>query len=328
MSKGKSKRWFLRGALTCLLLVVLGAVTYWYLFWHRPIGSGPAGPSVPNEEFEQAWSNRPVLLVGFGDSMTTGFGAGPGKGYFDRLAANPPDEYADMQGKSLQQVFPNLKVLNVAVSGSTSLQAESVELNRIPLQDKETLGWVVITTGGNDIIHNYGRGPVVEGAMYGASWAQAEPWVKSYRERLDRLVAAIKLKFPGGCEIFIANIYDPTDGKGDIENANVMLPSWRDGVRIHTAYNQAIADCAEQNNNVHLVDIYSLFLGHGIHCHKRWSKHYRAEDPHYWYYFNLEDPNHRGYDAMRRLFLLRMIDVASSLKESTANLTNGGLDHE
>jgi hypothetical protein len=30
---------------------------------------------------------------------------------------------------------------------------------------------------------------------------------------------------------------------------------------------------------------------------------------HYWYYFNLEDPNDRGYDALRRLFLLQMAEV-------------------
>jgi hypothetical protein len=46
-----------------------------------------------------------------------------------------------------------------------------------------------------------------------------------------------------------------------------------------------------------------------LHCAKPWTRHYRASDPHYWYNPNVEDPNDRGYDAIRRLFLLRMIDV-------------------
>lgn len=49
---------------------------------------------------------------------------------------------------------------------------------------------------------------------------------------------------------------------------------------------------------------------------KRWRRHYRAEDPHYWYFGNLEDPNDRGYDALRRLFLIEIAGVFESLWKS------------
>ena len=42
-------------------------------------------------------------------------------------------------------------------------------------------------------------------------------------------------------------------------------------------------------------------------------QHYDALDPHYWYYANLEDPNERGYDAIRRLFLIQMSEAARHL---------------
>ena len=61
--------------------------------------------------------------------------------------------------------------------------------------------------------------------------------------------------------------------------------------------------------NVHLVDIHSEFMGHGIHCLEFWRKTYRADDPHWWYYTNLEDPNPRGHDAIRRLFLQEITKV-------------------
>ena len=48
------------------------------------------------------------------------------------------------------------------------------------------------------------------------------------------------------------------------------------------------------------------FLGHGVHCTHFWHREYRPADPHYWYWDNLEDPNDRGYDAIRRLFLIEM----------------------
>ena len=41
---------------------------------------------------------------------------------------------------------------------------------------------------------------------------------------------------------------------------------------------------------------------------------YRAEDPHYWYAPNIEDPHNRGYDAIRRLFLLELIKLQDELR--------------
>jgi hypothetical protein len=76
-----------------------------------------------------------------------------------------------------------------------------------------------------------------------------------------------------------------------------------------------IADECRERPNVHLVDIHALFLGHGIHCRDHWNKYYREDDPHYWYFANLEDPNDRGYDAIRRAFLMEMCKVFAATKE-------------
>ena len=178
--------------------------------------------------------------------------------------------------------------------------------------DARTLGFVVITTGGNDLIHNYGRTPPREQAMYGATWDEAKPWIEEFAQRLETMVTGISSRFPGGCHIFLADIYDPTDGVGDI--ARVGLPTWPDGLRILGAYNEAIKSCTGRHTNVHLVDIHGAFLGHGIHCRQFWARHYDSKDPHYWYYTNLEDPNERGYDAIRRCFLIEMAKVSGRLK--------------
>ena len=125
----------------------------------RPIGDGPAGPSVSGEPFETVWSERPVLLLGFGDSVTAGFGAPRGHGYFDRIAENPADEFEELKGICLQRVLPKLQTCNLALSGSTSLEHAEMLVSKIEPQVNETLGIVVMTTGGNDVIHNYGRTP-------------------------------------------------------------------------------------------------------------------------------------------------------------------------
>ena len=292
------KRFILYG---CVAVAVLGGAIA-YRQYHRTLreGKGPAGPAVARERFAKPWSDRATLLVGFGDSVTAGFGSTPGHSYFDRLLQNPPDEWGDMKGICLRTVLPNLTASNRAVNGSTSFQ-HLEKIRAMPPSGPDVRAIVVMTTGGNDLIHDYGRTPPRDGAMFGASWNEAQPWVASFENRLDEMLRLLQEKFPGGCDVFLGNIFDPTDGVGDISNAG--LPAWPDGLRLLTAYNEVIERVSKRHEHVHLVDSRGVLLGHGIHCTERSAKYYDARDPHYWYYSNLEDPNDRGYDAIRRAFL-------------------------
>lgn len=290
------------------VVLVAGAAIWIHYRYARPVGSGPAGPNVPRAPFQTTWSERPVILLGLGDSVTQGLGASTGGyNYFNRLAKNPTDEFADMQGVCLSTVLPGLELRNLAISGTTSIECVDYQLPKLKPYAAEAYGIVVMTTGGNDVIHNYGRTPPREGAMYGATVDQIEDWVKAYDARLEVIAAKVRTTFPGGCHMFIANIYDPTDGDGDITNAG--LPAWPDGVKVLQAYNQVIAAFAARHADVTLIDMRGEFLGHGIHCTQFWHHAYRANDPYYWYWDNLEDPNDRGYDALRRLFLIEMAKV-------------------
>lgn len=83
------------------------------------------------------------------------------------------------------------------------------------------------------------------------------------------------------------------------------------GKNQHEAYNQVIETVAGRYPDVHRVDIHQPFLGHGLYCSQFWRKHYDAADPHYWYQENVEDPNDRGYDALRRIFLNEISEALS-----------------
>ena len=286
-------------------LLLFAGTGAWLLFkFARPVGGGAAGPGVSRDLFSSTWTGKPVLFVGLGDSVTAGFGARKGYSYFDRMAKNPADEFPEMNGVCLASVFPKFQFTNLAVSGSTSSEVPLRQLTALPTNAPDVLGIVVMTTGGNDIIHNYGRTSPREEAMYGASADEAKPWVENFGRRLDSTLEQINSRFPGGCEIFLANIFDPTDGLGDAEHAG--LPAWKDSMQILDAYNAVIRHAADTHPNVHIVDIHAAFLGHGIHCTQFWHAHFDWRDPHYWYFTNLEDPNERGYDAIRRLFLLEI----------------------
>jgi lysophospholipase L1-like esterase len=257
----KSKR-LIRILLVGLVLIA-GAAAILFFRFARPMGAGAAGPAIVRESFSQPWSRRQVLLVGLGDSVTAGFGARKGYSYFDRLAKNPADEFPELNRICLSTLFPKLTFTNLAVSGSTSAEITARQLSLLPTNGPDVLGIIVVTTGGNDVVHNYGRTPPREEAMYGATLVQAQPWVENFGQRLESTLAQIKSRFPGGCEIFLANIFDPTDGLGDAERAG--LPAWKDSMPILDAYNAVIRHTAETNSNVHVVDIHGVFLGHGIH---------------------------------------------------------------
>ena len=304
--KHQRLRWLLLGG----AISIVGAIAYLVFFQWRPVGEGPAGPPVSATPFQRVWTTRHVVLFGVGDSVTAGLGAkSADHSYFNRLAQNPVDEFTEMRGLCLAKVLPDFTTLNVAVSGSTSLQHLEALTHRIESQDKQSLGIIVMTTGGNDLIHNYGRSAPKEGAMYGASLQQAKPWIDSFRDRLNAMLDILNERFPGGCHVFLADIYDPTDGVGDAPS--VFLPDWPDGLAIHAEYNKIIHTCADERDNVHLVPLHATFLGHGSHCRQFWRNTYRADDPHYWYYDNIEDPNDRGYDAIRRIFLNEIARIMS-----------------
>lgn len=301
----KKLKWYsFRRQTACLvLLIVLIIVGYGcyrlrYFFISPSMGTGPAGPAVPSKPFEEIWSEQNVVLIGIGDSITNGYGAPRELRYFELLQTNSNDNYPDMEGKDLKFVLPNLTARNYSEDYTVSREHLERQLPRIEKFGEDIFGIVVITSGGNDLIHDYGRTPPRDGAMYGCACQQGLVWTENVKQRIRKLLDGLIDKFPGGCEIFLANIYDPTDGKSDPENAG--LPRWPDGSRVLGSMNQKIAELCEEYENVHLVDIHSPFLGHGIHCQDFWQEHYHGDDPHYWFYANLEDPNPRGYDAIRR----------------------------
>ncbi|MBN2019109.1 MAG: SGNH/GDSL hydrolase family protein [Sedimentisphaerales bacterium] len=308
----KSRRWFtfVKYLITAVLIIVIGGGVFLYFNIYLPQGTGPAGPDVPAEPFNHIWSEQKVMLFGIGDNITDGSSVREGFSYFQRLVQNPPGDSPDMLGRNLSTVFPNLTTTNTASSWSNSIHhREAVEMmSRHP---EDLMGIVVMSTGLNEILHSYGKEPPAEGAMYGASLEQALPWMDNFEKRMSEMVAQIKHLFPGGCHIFLANIYDLTDGTGNTTAWFTKAPPWPDGLSILEAYNQIIKECADKYEYVHLVDIHKPFLGHGIHCKKFWIESYTRDDPTFWYQSKSQDPsaNERGHDAIRRLFLNEMIKV-------------------
>src|SRR5262245_31053684 len=122
------------------LILIGSAAAYVEFHFHLPEGEGPAGPVVPAKPFERPWTERKILLLGVGDSVTAGFGATRGRSYFDRLVANSSDEFEDMRGRSLSTVLPNLTTRNLALSGSNSLEHVRHIAEKLETQPADVFG--------------------------------------------------------------------------------------------------------------------------------------------------------------------------------------------
>lgn len=308
VNEKKPLRWYTIRWQTILILCVVFVAAWYFLIgrYKHPVGNGPAGPMVAIDAFQRVWSTNQFVFIGIGDSVTAGFGATEKHSYFEMLLQNDDASFPDMKGRDLRHVLPRLDSQNLSVSYTVSEEHLKEQVPRVKMHTPGVRGIVVITSGGNDLIHDYGRSASRDGAMYGCSYEQALQWKEKFRGRLTAILDGLMVKFPGGCDIFLANVYDPTDGVGDIEHATLMLPAWPEGLKVLPLFNDIIAETCRSYTNVHLVDFHSAFLGHGIHCADRRNEHYRKDDPHYWYFVNLEDPNDRGYDAIRRLFLIEI----------------------
>jgi len=311
MNAKRRLRWYSFRWQTGIILCLAFAAAWYFLIgrFKHSLSHGPAGPSVNPEPFQSVWSTNQFVLIGVGDSITAGFGATAGHSYFDLLQRNDDTNYPDMKMCDLRHVLPNLTAENLSVSYTVSEQHLKDQMQRLKGYSAGMHGIVVITSGGNDLIHDYGRTSPRDGAMYGCSYQQALQWKENFRRRLQGILEAVSNRFPGGCDIFLANIYDPTDEVGDIEHASLLLPAWPEGSKVLPLFNDTIAETCRSYTNVHLVDIHATFLGHGIHCADRRNANYRKNDPHYWYFENLEDPNDCGYDAIRRVFLIEITKV-------------------
>lgn len=279
-------------------------------------GGADRAPGRDTASPDSAGRDRPppagaVHLIGFGDSVTDGFCANPeSRSYFELLLHNADHTYPAWEGRDLASHFATVTSNNQAISGSASCDYQASDFTQALAADPYTdrLTVVVGTLGGNDLIHDYNCRRPADCHAFCATLEQATAWAEQYKQRLLSFVRALQQGLGSQQHIFLANIYDPTDGVGDIENSPIGLPAWPDGLEVLALYNQKIAEVVAETG-VHLVDMHGAVLGHGIHYNDPGNPYYDAADPTYWFCSNLEDPNNAGYHAIREVFWNAIAEV-------------------
>jgi lysophospholipase L1-like esterase len=221
-----------------------------------------------------------------GDSISiddyTGYRGG---GAASLLYRNLP-RWSESDGQDLATRFPDWRFLLLAADGATSQHVLTSQLTSLA-RSGVTPRLVTLTCGGNDLL-----------SLYGASAANGLAAAQAFAGRLGRIITDIKALADPDALILVGNIYDPTDGVGDVET--VGGAPWPDGMALFNAFNAAIADTVARHA-VRLIDIHRHFLGHGLHHADRSHPHYHPDDPSGWYEAVIE-PNARGAHEIRRLF--------------------------
>jgi lysophospholipase L1-like esterase len=252
-------------------------------------------------------------LIIVGDSISEGLGAqSQPMSYAALLYRNNDTMYPRERGHDLVHHFgPDLRYINVAHAGDTSNDVIRFQLQRlsdkmmaeaergagVQLQDNT---WsvpgrviVVMTVGGNDVQQamrpntNF-TGPVLTHSMI------------NLRAILDFFED--KRHFPGGVSMYFGNIYDVTDGEDQFHACmpGMAFPGMSDALEV---WSSSYAELAAQRNAT-LVDLLSLFRGHGFNFANPDNPYFNARDTSLWVYDrDCIHPNNRGHHKLRRAFL-------------------------
>ncbi len=234
-------------------------------------------------------------IVFFGDSITAVYGLNnPDNGYPSLLLGEDSDRWPEHEGGDLVDRFGALDVLDISRDGATtdtvlSSQLPGVEAAWGPVISGPTL--VVGTIGGNDALN---------------ALLSADSFEETRAQMIDNLSRIVdffqdEARFPDGSYLYLTNVYEPTDGTGQVPECfygldmTLVLPELE-------ATNEAMLGLAQEQGWA-WVDLHGHFLGHGFRHEDPNVAQHDDEDPSLWLQDDCIHPNARGHHEIRRLFL-------------------------
>ncbi len=169
-----------------------------------------------------------------------------------------------------------------------------------PIEKKRTL--VIFTSGGNDM-QSYAKS-----AQKGVSLTKILEKVKQSTKLLRDAVEWVKdpKRFPNGSFVVFGNIYEFTDGTGDVASCKAskavgLDKPWPEGRSVYVAINEAYMKIAVETKS----DIFFLlerFCGHGFHYQDKSTECYLPNAKR-WFDFTCIHPNPDGHDQITKMIM-------------------------
>ena len=274
--------------------------------------SGPTGdtaadvdPNVTDDDQVNSWfpedyaPTEVARVVFLGDSITAGNGASRAKLSYPRLLqANDGDAWPSGNDIDFPALFgESPEIIDFAAAGATTASLVAKELPHVTeaIGDQASgVTAVVVTIAGND----------VQGLLYNTDQTEA-----TAEKILDNLAEFYDYfqdpeRFPDGSFIYLANVYEPSDGVGQADGCFFSL-DLSDVLESLDYVNAATLEQAKERN-VAWIDMRGHFLGHGFYSGDEENPYHQAYDPTLWFADDCIHPNDRGHHEIRRLMWYAM----------------------
>ena len=200
-----------------------------------------------------------------------------GLGAASLLARNDDSVWPDFAGRDLVTRYPGIDCRILAEDGATTESVIASQLDALETWDPSANTLVTLTVGGNDLL-----------GLVGASPGDGADRLRHIVTNLEGIVSAIGDRL-GQATLLVANVYDPTDGTGDLEGTRLAPRE----MKWLADYNAAVARACHARGAA-LIDLHRHFAGHGRGAppERRW----------YWT-GSLIEPGVTGASEIRRLWL-------------------------
>ena len=235
-------------------------------------------------------------VVFLGDSITAG---------------TPPtmfwDYYRNRLVALLEKKFGKLEVKNCSKYGARVddlLKPPHKQiLTCLPTLPEKKTTLVVMTIGGND----------------GHAWAKAAGEGKSMTEIMKKVDAAIKDmndaikwfrkpgRFPNGVHVIFSNIYEYTDGTGDLLSCPLAIfaglkGKWPQGRKAYLKFNEQFMKIAVDTKS-DMVFMLENFCGHGFKASDPKNECYLGPKTATWFDLTCIHPNPKGHEMIAKMFM-------------------------
>ena len=240
------------------------------------------------------------LLV-MGDSIAAGYGASveTRTSFGPMLYEDDPSADFSEPGADLKTLYgDDLLYRQLGLPGATSEDLAAAVCAGCEIQDlfEQQETWppeghtiVAITIGGNDL-----SGSLFSGGFTGQLMEDA-------LDNLAKVVAFLQdpANFPDGTTIYVATVYDPTDGEDHASACyfDVTVPDISAAINV---WRERYIDLGKEMGFA-VVDTLSHFRGHGWNYGNESNPFYDEDDPSLWF-ADCVHPNDQGHSEYRRVF--------------------------
>jgi acyl-CoA thioesterase-1 len=208
-----------------------------------------------------------------------------GLGAASLLARNDDYVWPEFAGRDLVTISPGIDCRFEARDGATTESVLDSQVDALRGIDPGGEALVTLTAGGNDLLR-----------LIGATDRAGQAGVRAVLDNLDAILGVVRDRLPRAM-VLVANVYDPTDGTGDLEGTRLRPQEmrWLDD------YNAGVERLCRQRG-ARLIDLHRHFAGHGrsAPAEKRW----------YWT-GSLIEPGMAGASEIRRLWLAALEESRS-----------------